>query len=634
MIRLRRYLWPALCALITGSLACSLTQRAAEVLPDLPGGDRGAAKSMMLLVVDAGWNPIPGAIIGEDEGYTDSNGIATGSFSQTGAGWVRIEAAGYTISYAKPISRIEDSAILIAKLSPIESSALVTGGAAASVLIGDPQQPDLVARFEPGIFEADAVVLDLSTLTARSSNAQHAPLSGGGELYWHQGFTLTATDLAGESIPLGPNGSVVVDLRDPGTLSDSMALAGFDPDAGQWDVLEGACARVGTETIRCTLPHLSEFGFFDPNRPPDPPGNGKSSEEYDDALADVLGMMGAGDSDGGRDEGAGAGAAGGLEDALNRLARAASTMANENPSEQSKAALANAASLAGQAGMSSLAQSLIDQAKQLTDQMAEDLLKDPDCKTKLELLNMAYQAGMFGSQGLMDQLINKAREIENKCSNWIGWIEYMFVLSGAWPEADEWIRIEGAETWREAHYVEIHINPETGAIDGESRVTLTFSSATFLHERGSRCGPLKHHRAIETGGGGKSFLIFQGSTDGTTFSIGPMQVEKGDPVSLEHHQWMDPDYGENCAPFRKELGRTFIADYTTQLIHGFFGQPEPPSLEEMLNSGTRGIGAGGRDTIFGSRNLSYSVGGNLSPMIPVSSGVVIWRFTRIPQTGE
>lgn len=184
----------------------------------------------------------------------------------------------------------------------------------------------------------------------------------------------------------------------------------------------------------------------------------------------------------------------------------------------------------------------------------------------------------------------------------------------------------------EAHYVKVHIDPETGALDGESQVTLTFSSATYMHEEGSTCGPLRHHRAVETHGDGEAFLIFQGSTEGNSFSIGPPQVEQSSPVILEHHQWMDPDYGEQCAPFRNELGRTSIADYTSHLIHGFFGRPEPPSLEEMFNSGTRGVGAGGRDVIFGNRSLSYSVGGNLAPLIPVSSGTVSWRFIRIPQT--
>jgi hypothetical protein len=88
-----------------------------------------------------------------------------------------------------------------------------------------------------------------------------------------------------------------------------------------------------------------------------------------------------------------------------------------------------------------------------------------------------------------------------------------------------------------------------------------------------------------------------------------------------------------CPKTEIDFGKIPMFPYRSQLLDGFFGKPQPPSLEEMLNSNIQCY-SGLRGCISeGSQNISYSSGDNRPEIIPVDRAVLKWRFQwlRIPK---
>jgi hypothetical protein len=183
------------------------------------------------------------------------------------------------------------------------------------------------------------------------------------------------------------------------------------------------------------------------------------------------------------------------------------------------------------------------------------------------------------------------------------------------------------------------MDPKTGAIDGEAHVYTAFSSATYRYEEESVCGPIYNDHELKTDpGNGEAHLLFEGTFDGENFTIGELKVDKSKPVTIQHHAWLSRTYAPGspppqCPPVTtKEISTQMIAEYTSHLLHGFFGNPEPPSLQEMLSKGSRGTDSSGRVVrIGGVKLLNYDVGRNLSPLLPIENGSVQWTFNRIPE---
>jgi hypothetical protein len=296
-----------------------------------------------------------------------------------------------------------------------------------------------------------------------------------------------------------------------------------------------------------------------------------------------------------------------------------------------------AAGLAMDNGLSNLANQYLDQARAAIEKLANELLKDPSCGTVYEMATVASQAWLVGGlDPLGNQLMDRAREILDRCGVWYGTISYTFQLQDTWPHAEKWQYESGSKTWTEVHNVQIYVDPKTGAIDGESHVRLAFATTTYRHKKPTPCGPIHDdHEAKAEPGEGSAVLLFDGMFDGTTFTVGELRVDQSQPVTLQHHAWLSKTYAEPVAPppscppeTTREISTQMIAEYTSQLIHGFMGNPEPPSLMEMLNSGERRMREDRLVGIRGNQEISYDVGRNLSPLLPIEKGKVEWSFTR------
>jgi hypothetical protein len=127
-------------------------------------------------------------------------------------------------------------------------------------------------------------------------------------------------------------------------------------------------------------------------------------------------------------------------------------------------------------------------------------------------------------------------------------------------------------------------------------------------------------------------LDFEGAYANGIFSIGPVgilasQFIENKPIVMNFKTQIHEYFGDECQVFEREDGWKF-ADYYSQLIHGFLGAPQPPSIEEMLNTGEHSV-SDGLEIIRGSDTLSFTVGENTTPVLPISKAWLTWNFTKV-----
>jgi len=99
------------------------------------------------------------------------------------------------------------------------------------------------------------------------------------------------------------------------------------------------------------------------------------------------------------------------------------------------------------------------------------------------------------------------------------------------------------------------------------------------------------------------------------------------PIVMNFKTQIHEYFGDECQVYENEQGWKF-ADYYSQLIHGFLGAPQPPTIEEMLNTGGHSV-IDGLTIIRGSEMLSFAVGENITPVLPISRASLTWRFQKV-----
>lgn len=593
------------------------------------------------LVINENYQPVVNAAVGENQLITDHNGVVTGTLLPNQAGLIPVKAAGYVPGYGTGIQISDNYQFMIVQLTGVDAIYPIPAEGEAVLTLGDMETPRLQAHISAVDVADEQAVLRLTEINPISlpepwmdgANSALNPLYS---------FSIDAVDRWGESLPLDTSGQILI-ANQGGDVSQ-MVLAYFDPLEGSWSEIPDACQRVDDQYLTCTLPHFSGFSLFGPGSGSGLTGSGQTDAgggnpamdawaAYYTALAQLASLYhAAGQSGQMPDEST-------LANAIENLKNAAERLANESSPEIGKTVLGQAAGHALAAGQSAAANALLDGARNLIDKIAKDLLKDDDCGKISELLNTYSQAiSVGGMQDIADQLLDKHKKRQEECNVWKGTIHYYFILDNTWPNNPKWEFYSGSSAWTEVHQVTISIDPESGAVDGDSIVTLNMPDAEYRYTEVSDCGPVHNHQHMETGGSGSAVLSFDGSYQSGVFSIGSMGVVSSSPVSMTHHSYYALTYAPvpppNCVPWpNKDISRTQIAEYTSQLIHGFFGSPEPPDLQTMLNTGTRSQSLG-MEVISGTQDLSYSIGANLSPLIPVRSGTVSWRFYRVNQAGK
>jgi hypothetical protein len=604
--------------------------------------------STFILVVDPDGDPIINARVGESDLYTDRNGVAVGSIATTAGGWFSVYAPGFATTDSRAITQWEGYPVALTILTPLGPSTLVEPDSITILKVENSRREQAHIQIEAGSFSEKQVIMSWSDIPLTQLDARFGDFSAMEDLRLQGAFAVEAASLEGETLDLGSNGSVTLHITWDPERDEIPVIGSFNNTTGAWELLDDHCQLDEEASMECTLPHLSEFGLFGHS----PGGSGWEDDDdteddgfsnsFGSALDNAMGGGAGGAAGGGGAAGAGAegggesgGDGGGLTGGLDGLSGSGEGLGTE----VDKMTALIAAGLAMENGLDSLANQYLDQAREAIKDMAEKLLKDPSCGTVYEMLTAASQAWLVGGlDALGDQLIEEAQDILKRCGVWYGTIHYTYKLSESWPHANEWQHESGSQDWTEVHEVKIYVDPKTGVLDGESHVHLAFGNATYRYEEETRCGPIRNDHETKTDpGNGKAVLLFEGTFDGENFKIGELRLDNSEPLKLQHHAWYSRTFAPapppQCPPVTtKEISTQDIAEYTSQLIHGFFGQPEPPSLQEMLSSGDRRYDSSDRViSISGNKNLSYEVGQNLSPLLPVQSGSVNWSFTRVTE---
>ncbi len=619
---------------------------------DLPGGFVEIPESLepgstFILVVDPSGDPIPNARIGDSELYTDWNGVAVGVVNSTSAGWLSVQASGYATRYTRAITEWEGYPVSLAILSPLGSLVNIETEGSTTLTIENTNREQILVNLEPEAVNESQGLLSWSYIPMNQLDARFGDRSAGDDLLLQEAFAVEAINLEGTPLEIDPERGANLQINWDPNREEIPTLGQFDPSTGAWELLTDVCQRNDENQVICTLLHFSEFGFFGHSSGGDEWDQGGDedddfADDFGSALDNAMGgsAAGGGSAGGGAAGGDGAeggGTEGGLTGGLDGLSNAG----DGSGTEVDKMTALIAAGLAIDNGLSNLANQYLDQARAAIEKMANKLLKDPSCGTVYEMATVASQAFLVGGlESLGQQLLQRAEEILKRCGVWYGTIEYTFQLQPTWPHAERWKFESGSNTWKEIHDVRIFVDPKTGAIDGESHVKLSFGTATYRYEKPSPCGPVRNdHEAKTDPGSGSAVLLFDGTFDGDKFTIGDLRVDQNKPVILQHHAWYSRTFAEpiasppTCPPVTtEEISTTLIAEYTSQLIHGFLGQPEPPSLMEMLNSGNRTMYDDRLTRISGEQTIAYDVGRNLSPLLPVVQGTVNWRFNRVITT--
>jgi len=605
-----------LCALIISGCASATDQPdpSAPVAVE-PSAQEGL--SAMAFVVDPDYNPVAYATLGTNNLLTDRNGVAIGEIIPNEAGWVLVQALGYVSNYAKPSMFSGEYDKYFVTLVPVEAGAFYESSDPTNIWLGDSGNPQIEIEIAPGSLQTDQAILELTEINPRQISMDDFWVDLDDTFTPLISFEISAYDIAGEPVGLTENNFATVSIHDEENDIDDLLLQSFDPESGTWITQEDACSRVDEGTIECSLTHFSFHSFqkkyFDPEA--------QGSEEFGvfkNTYNEITKMF----KEGGENSKD-------LQEAMERLAEAAKEFAKKNRNETGKAMLMYATDViegSGVEGSEAIAQELKQEAQDLVVEMAKKLTENPNCGNMYELINIQQQAMLMGgsAEAQVQKLKDKVSDRFNNCEIWKGTIQYTFNLFKTFPDLDRWKLENSDQTWKEIHTVTIGINPVTKHLDGDSYVKLNFATASYLAEvGGGDCGPDKEYIDIDAGNG-FIWLTFEGTFDGNTFQLEPMEERESGPVDLSFHT-----HGLfGCPKTEIDYGKIPMFPYRSQLLDGFYGQPQPPSLEDMLNTGIRPSPLG-VDLIQGVEIIMYSSGVNRSEIIPIEKAWLVWDISRL-----
>lgn len=586
-------------------------------------GDQ-AGREAMVFVVDPNYDPIPNAEIGTDGNYADRFGVFLGEVLPNEAGWVLVQAPGYVTNYAKPSPFSGEYDLYFVTLAPIEVAYHYQNESSTS---GVTQSAQGKVMLEPGALNNKDGFLQLTEIDPRLSlDDAWAELGNPYDSFYS--LDISAWSLAGDAVNLNEGQTALINIRDTEHEAEHIIRKSFDAESGTWIEQVNICTRIDSETIQCSLNHFSMHTFLEDNLE----DWQLEAEEIDDfrILFYTIGAIYKKGEEAGTLTDAEAETISLLFDKLVEVVR---DFVKRNRNETGKAMLIYTSQLAQTSGIEggeAIANELIQEAQDLVKEMAKKLEENADCGHTDEIMHLIEQGQKLGGSAKVaaDELMNKVSDQLQNCQIWIGDIHYMFFLLDEFPELEgNWLLQATNLTWHEFHSIRIGINPITNKLSGTSKVRSVMTPASYLAEIGSdSCGIDKHYLDLETNPGvGFTTLDFDGTYLNQVWTVGPPQEGDFTPLLLFMHQ-----HGYfGCPKQVMELSNTQMFTYRSQLLHGFFGVPQPPSLEEMLNNGIMKKDFLGNDIIRGTEDITYTSGVNRVPIMPVDHAHLSWRFQQL-----
>jgi hypothetical protein len=556
--------------------------------------EAGEAPAVLGFVLDPDGAPVAYATVGDE--YTDRSGAVSGDLTGSASGWLEVNAPGYATGYEKPGEGIGKTAIFEARLTPFEVFLSLESGKEVVFTLGDAAQPVAEVRIPDGAASTLPAYVEAVTYDLVDVGPYLAELSSGEKMDLEFAVAVEASSDSGDPIALAAGESISVTVFPNPTLPASPTLAVFDPEAGVWQVHEGACMPAEAGGVPQFAPLIGLFGpHVDPTSaaPHDamasmspggrglyrqtPPGD---DQAYQDAMTDCEVWLWIGEGQIDRTGSVSPEWEAEMTNRVGKLADAAEAYADTHPDSSGLSHLLAAAQLALKTGQDpAIADKLMKDAREIAEAAAEALLEEGDCGHIVEILLAEQQLILLGgSQAIIDALQQKLQQMGD-CDEWTGYISVYFTVAPTPPRLSDWQR-QGGGDWREEHVVHIVTNVQTHILNGEDFVTLHFPEVRYVKKDRHGCETWLDHVGP---GEGKLALKFDGTYDGYTFAVGGLSAESSSATIMyvaHGENWNSEE--EKCEVISEAEGE--VPTYTSILVHGMSGTP-PITMQQILQSG-------------------------------------------------
>jgi hypothetical protein len=535
-------------------------------------------------------------------------------------------------------------------LTPWASQAEVSATAPmARLYLGSAESPTWDVTVSASDFTNSPVQIGLAEIHPLDAGPLWARLNPKEDRYLSQVFALQAFDVLNRPVELAPARQLAIQIIDAGGTNPPPRLVWFDPTAGVWQVVANGCQRIDSNRLGVVVTRLTALhGLFEAGTAPYlagasaaapglvlpraiPAQSPPSESDYDtgykrerarvrdrlNQIADIL--EGGSQIDPTQDAE--------VLEALEDMARRAQDYANAHPNESAKTKLLIVAQHAGLLGQTALEQPLMNQATEIANHLARQLLAEGDCGRVREMLHAMEQLMlMAGEQSLIDALKEKIDRLFAECDLWIGTVRFVSFTDGHHPGLQELTLQSGLFSWSELHEVKMATHAKTLALKGEDYLKLDFPRVKF-QDPGSEC-----EFSISFYGqpaSAANFLNFDGTYDGVGFNVGQLSPAAGaKPVSVTQYEVIQvPDQDDNCVNAPGTPAEYPFPNYYSVLMHGFLDTP-PITLQEMLDTGTRSGGPFG-DVISGYEKVSNAYPAPNYGRYPFTTGLITWRFIHV-----
>jgi hypothetical protein len=595
--------------------------------PTTQGTEYGEAPAVLGFVLDPNGYPVAYASVANE--FTDANGAVSGDLPGSPSGWLKITSLGYVDGYVKPGQLTKATSYFEARLTPFKAFLPLDPGGEVRLLLGDSAQPLAEFTINSETVSTLPAYIEATVYNLADVDPAQAPLSNNELMDLALAVAVQASSGSGDPINLASGKSIELKIFPDPTLPVSPTLAIFDPQAGVWQVEDGACTPDAEGGLSCTIASFSPLiGLFGPHvyttsALPTPQFRAISKpfflqaptdddQAYREALNAVeewarfmeweLRQTGTNSPESQQE----------MSNRLGDLGDAAEAYAADHPDASGVSHLLKAAELAYSFGELELSAKLIEQAKAVVEKMADDLLKESDCGRIREMYHVLDMLISLGASPQKEQALRDKIDKLGECDMWLGRITIEMPLSSTNPGLDRYSMESGGQSWIEEHSVMMATNISTYILKGEDKVNLDFGEVMYGKKDEHDCHDYLTH-SVDSGG--SIVMKFDGRYDGYTFTIGDLQPEGGSATIMygAHAERWD-DEKDECEEIADQM--VPAPNYTTLLRHGFSGSP-PITIQEMLLQGDN-------DVIKGSEQISndaYDLG-----IYPVQSGTIRWYF--------
>lgn len=621
-------------------------------------GEDRLGPEVMGLVLDSEDRPLSSVLVGKDD-LTDLNGVYSGGPTRSDAGWIQLDAWGYPTGYAKLDTSYQTVDLFLAWMTAFQAMGKVEPDKSVELIADANEGVVLTAVVAPEDLSETPAYVGLADVNMLDVGPLSAPPQPKEDLYLIRAFALQAFDEAGQAVPASEGHTFTVSMQGMET-PELPKLAWFDPQAGQWIVLEGACQVTADGVIACALPKLwSLYGLFVPGEPPylsapdslgspaaqsrsqglrlaadEMPGGQYKSlyRALQDRLRQLEDDLAAGKSGDPCNDPA-------LRGILEQMARIARTEAARQRNETGKMDLVWVAGQAILACQNDLAASLMDLAVEITNEIAARLLDEGDCGRLREMIHALDQLQAFGGdQILARQLEEKIKRLLAGCDVWMGTIRYIYPISRSLPlTGDDHTLHSGGRLWTESHEVRMATHAETHMLMGEIRTRLSFPSVRYVEREPSHEGcPDFHDVSVVQDNpltnDTSNWFYFDGTYDGYAFQVGePVPAPDAVPLTIRHqHVSRSVDGNGQCIEDAYTDTTPYPNEFYSALIHSFMFLMMSPSIavQEMLETGAHND-VDGYETIRGNEPVANPMPMPNHGLYPFTEGEVFWNFIHV-----